>query len=283
MPHENRERMMKEMLSGGFGMSVASVILNPLDVIKVRIQLAPDSYDGMIDCGRRSIQRGGGFVRGLCLPGLSATVLRDLLNGSFRVGLYKEIERNLFPVGSEVPLLVRKMVTGIVVGSTAGVWSHTDLIKTRMQSIGGYSSLYNAYADIVRLDGVRGLYRGLVPNLVRASLITTSHVGSYDFAKSALFCRDDTVLSWVLCGFFSALVTTTVSAPVDLIRTRIMVTTAHNSPHMTDIIRSIYRTEGFRGFFRGWLPSFYRFGPHFTISWPLIELARTRIFGMDSF
>jgi dicarboxylate transporter 10 len=84
-----------------------------------------------------------------------------------------------------------------------------------------------------------------------------------------------------MCGFLSALVTATVSAPVDLVRNHVM--TLKTPESATSVAASIYRDCGIRGLFRGWLPSFYRFGPHFTISWPLIELARTRIFGLDSF
>ena len=282
-----RNRMYLEMASGGLGMATASVLLNPLDVIKVRMQFSPTMYTGMIDCGQQSILKSGGFFRGLWFPGLSATLLRDVLNGSFRVGLYKEIERRLFPSTNDVPIAVRKVATGIVVGSTAGIWSHTDLVKTRMQiqsvTEPRYLSLRDAYSKIVKLEGIPGLYRGLGPNLLRASLITTSHVGSYDYSKQYFLFTvgmTDGILLWTACGFVSALATTTVAAPVDLVRTRVMASVKAQS---VSVARTVLTEEGVRGFFRGWFPSFYRFGPHFTISWPLIEIVRTRVFKLDSF
>ena len=275
-------RMGREMLSGGFGMSVASVLLNPLDVVKVRIQQSPELYRGMVDCARVSVGNAGGFFRGLWLPGLSATLFRDLLNGSFRVGLYKEVERTLFP-SDEVPIVLQKIITGIFVGSLAGLWSPTDLIKTRMQVDPEYSSLLKAYNRIRLSEGFSGLYRGVCPNLLRASLITTSHVSSYDLSKRFLRNQhvEEGILSWTFSGFCSALVTTTVSAPVDLVRTRVMA--SHTAVSAASIFASIILKEGTIGLFRGWWPSFYRFGPHFTLSWPLIELARTRVFGLGEF
>jgi hypothetical protein len=90
----------------------------------------------------------------------------------------------------------------------------------------------------------------------------------------------DGAFVWTMCGFVSALATTTAAAPVDLVRTRVMAANDRSAWQMTQVV---LRTEGVRGFFRGWLASFSRFGPHFTISWPLIEMTRKYLFKIDSF
>lgn len=284
----DRDHLLKEMVSGSVGMATVSALLNPFDVVKLRMQTHPSCYSTMLDCASKSIMGSGGVVKGLLIPGMTATILRDILNGAFRVGMYKEVERALFPNPSHVPVLVRKIVTGCLVGSLgAGLWSHTDLVKNRMQTLPPNSkiSTLSCYRSLVSRHGLVGLYRGVGPNMLRASIITTCHVGTYDSAKQYIIRNanipQDSVLLWTMCGFMSALVTTTVSAPVDLVRNKIMVS---NSPTSAfTMSRTIYRTDGVRGLFRGWLPSFYRFGPHFTLSWPLIELARTRIFDLDPF
>lgn len=287
---DHRLRVLKEMASGSIGMASASALLNPLDVSKVRMQILPGKYSTLLTTMSISYREAGGFVRGLLLPGLSATILRDTLNGAFRVGMYKEIERYLFPDSSNTPVVVKKVVTGCIVGSVgAGLWSHTDLVKTRTQialpsMLSSPISIFQCYRSLVREEGFKSLYRGVGPNMLRASIITTCHVGTYDYSKNfftkSLGVAESPAL-WTLCGFLSALVTSTASAPVDLVRNHVM--TSPNPQTAFAIAGSIYRKNGLAGFFRGWFPSFYRFGPHFTISWPLIELARTRIFNLDSF
>jgi dicarboxylate transporter 10 len=280
--------ILKDMASGALGMAVASIILNPLDVIKVRIQSSGVEKSSMVSCARQSMSNGGGLFRGLILPGLTATAIRDILNGAFRIGMFKEIECFLFRDSDLVQGFERKLSTGLIVGATgAGLWSHTDLIKTRMQlqnpRAPAYRSTVDAYRNVYRHEGgLRGLYRGVGPNMIRAGLITTAHVSSYDYSKSYLGLHlGDSILTWTLCGFFSALVTTTVSAPIDLIRTRIMAQSEPSSIYQQ--AGNIIQSNGFRGLLRGWMASFTRFGPHFTISWPLIELSRKYIFGLDSF
>lgn len=67
----------------------------------------------------------------------------------------------------------------------------TDLVKIRFQSEGRllpgqaprYTGVLNAYASIVRQEGVLGLWTGLGPAIARNSLINASELVTYDVAK----------------------------------------------------------------------------------------------------
>ena len=67
----------------------------------------------------------------------------------------------------------------------------TDLVKVRFQSEGvlqpgqrpRYSGVFNAYATIVREEGLRGLWTGVGPNIIRNSIINAAELVSYDSAK----------------------------------------------------------------------------------------------------
>lgn len=142
--------------------------------------------------------------------------------------------------------------------------------------------------------------RGLYANMARASIITGAQLATYDgskqyYIKKYGFQQGDISL-FALAGFSSGLVASLVSAPVDLIKTRIM-----NDRRYSDMVmlgrkdsNMLYGTtlecfkrtraaEGFTALYKGWLASFLRLGPHFTIAFPLLELIRTRAFGLDYF
>lgn len=66
-----------------------------------------------------------------------------------------------------------------------------DLVKVRMQGEGRllpgqkprYSGVMNAYATIVRQEGIKGLWTGWGPAVMRNSIINATELASYDTAK----------------------------------------------------------------------------------------------------
>lgn len=67
----------------------------------------------------------------------------------------------------------------------------TDLVKVRFQSEGKlqvgqqprYSGVLNAYSTIVKQEGLKGLWTGLGPAVMRNSVINATELASYDTAK----------------------------------------------------------------------------------------------------
>ena len=66
-----------DVACGGVSTAVVSAILNPTDVIKTRRQIVGFSGASPLDMARDVAHADG--LRGLWLPGLQATVLRELL------------------------------------------------------------------------------------------------------------------------------------------------------------------------------------------------------------
>lgn len=88
---------------------------------------------------------------------------------------------------------------GAPVGLLAGaigilVANPTDVVKVRLQAQlrstnnepARYKGSIDAYRLIVREEGWRGLYRGLVPNLLRNSFMNMAELATYDTVKETL-------------------------------------------------------------------------------------------------
>lgn len=76
---------------------------------------------------------------------------------------------------------------------------HSDVLRRRFQinSMNGmgfqYTGIADAVASIVRQEGPRGLYKGIVPNLLKVAPSMASSWASYEFVRDSLvkYGRDD--------------------------------------------------------------------------------------------
>lgn len=88
-------------------------------------------------------------------------------------------------------------MTKLLCGGVAGSLSQTityplDLLRRRMQTCGikelgyAYTGSFNAIATIIRTEGVRGMYAGLWPNLVKVGPSIGTSFAVYEFVKDYL-------------------------------------------------------------------------------------------------
>ena len=94
-----------------------------------------------------------------------------------------------------------------------------------MRGCGGFVGVGR---DIYRLEGVRGLWKGVVPTAQRAALVAGVQLPVYDLTKQRLCASQHPQLKEsVVCHLISSLVAgmsaAVASNPVDVVRTRIMV------------------------------------------------------------
>ena len=90
--------------------------------------------------------------------------------------------------------------------------------------------------------------------------------------------RGDTSVH-VGASLIAGLVSTTVAAPFDVLKTRGMHATTFVSPRK--LLVDAVRTEGPGVLMRGWVPAYCRLGPHAMICFPIMEQMR-KLLGMDA-
>eukprot|EP00913_Durusdinium_trenchii_P016334 g15353.t1 len=180
----------------GISNAIAACFTNPVDVIKVRMQLAGvsklTSCDAhtVLTAGRKLWQHEG--VQGL-YRGLQPSILRELSYSGVRMGLYEPVREMFlsFQGGkqSTSPLLI-KICAGAFTGAVGSVLANPfDLLKVRMQGAElkqAPMSVVAAGRAICQEAGISGLWRGAGPTVQRATLLTASQVPSYDHAKHTL-------------------------------------------------------------------------------------------------
>lgn len=170
----------------------AELVGFPFDLCKIRMQIqgevaskgggAAPAYRGMVATGLGVIKEEGLFH---LYSGISAMILRHSIFTGLKMSLYDHLRQQLKVVDSDgkesLPLL-RGAVCGLCAGAGANmVSSPTDLIRVQMQMEGKrkimglpprVKNVFQAIGHIYGQGGIRGLWRGVIPNCVRASLVT---------------------------------------------------------------------------------------------------------------
>ncbi|KAI9343726.1 mitochondrial carrier domain-containing protein [Zopfochytrium polystomum] len=280
--------------------AVAVIFTNPFDTAKVRLQLQKKSgagekvYKNTFDTLAKIFRNEG--VKGL-QKGLTPAVLREGSKNLFRIGMYDPIMSMMHDPskGSAPPW--KRMVAGSLCG-VMGAFSCNpfELVKTRLQSQAAqasfavghqhqYKGVWDGLRDILRTDGVKGLYRGSVLSMGRSVVGSGTNLSSYSLIKEYLIVQRRWQDSWVMdmiAGLGSGVVACVFMNPIDVVRTRY-----YNQPYENgkglfyssgfDAAVKITRNEGMAGFYKGLFTHFLRIGPHFCLTFVFLGVFRRQL------
>jgi solute carrier family 25 uncoupling protein 8/9 len=84
--------------------------------------------------------------------------------------------------------LYQKVIAGLITGAIGiSVANPTDVVKIRLQAQGSmkpserrYTGTLDCYRKIIAADGVPGLWVGIIPNIMRNSIMNAAEIASYD-------------------------------------------------------------------------------------------------------
>ncbi|KAI3802697.1 hypothetical protein L1987_30838 [Smallanthus sonchifolius] len=178
---------------GGTGAgAIQSLVVTPIELIKIRLQLEnPTTYEqpknGPSSVAKHVLRTEGwkGMFRGLTI-----TVIRDAPSYGFYFWTYEYTREKLHPgcrrTGQE------SCVTMLVAGGLAGFASWVccypvDVIKTRLQaqtpnSPVKYAGIVDCFRQSVRTDGAGVLFRGLGSTVCRAFIVNGAVFTAYELA-----------------------------------------------------------------------------------------------------
>lgn len=265
---------------GGVAASMAACCTHPLDLTKVRMQTLAKELHGpkppsTLFILRASIRDAG--IRSL-YTGLSASLMRQMSYSLVRLGSYDEIKGRLS--GDGVPTTGQLLFAAGLAGGLGGIAGNpADILLVRMTTDQlrppherfGYSNALTGLFNLIKQEGVKGLYRGLGTNTSRAVLMNASQVGSYDFFKEKLlgYQFQDGIGLHCVASVSAGLVATTICAPFDVMKSRLM-SVAHDAKVVEVFVKSL-RDEGPRFLFKGWTPAFIRLGPNTVLLFVFFE------------
>ncbi|GAA5886529.1 hypothetical protein JCM6882_001676 [Rhodosporidiobolus microsporus] len=148
-----------------------------------------------------------------------------------------------------------------------------DLTKVRLQTAapGQYTGALDVVKQTFVRDGLKGFYRGMGPPLAGVTPMFAVSFWGYAMGKKLVYAatpsRSSSVLSYgelAAAGFFSAIPTTLVAAPVERVKVLLQMQgqggqQLYSGP--LDAVRKLYSQGGLRSIYRGTLATLARDGP----------------------
>ncbi|XP_057309655.1 mitochondrial uncoupling protein 4-like [Hydractinia symbiolongicarpus] len=283
--------------------TVAETVTFPLDITKTRLQIqgehASKNHGRQIHQYRGMVKTAAGIVteEGLSKlwQGLPPAVLRHFVYSGCRMGFYEYLRDYVMKKDTDgyFPLW-KSIVAGMSAGAAAQfLASPTDLVKVQMQMEGKrllegrtkrYRGTMHAFQIIVKENGIRGLWRGWLPNVQRAALVNLGDLTTYDTAKHTILRKtglQDNYVTHTLSSICSGLVAATLGTPADVIKTRIMNNPDQYKGSLDCFVKAV-KYEGFFSLYKGFLPTWARMAPWSLTFWLTFEQIR-RFAGSSSF
>ena len=204
-----------------------------------------------------------------------------------------------------VAVITHVMGTGgalFLAGGTAGALAKTctaplDRLKILMQissanqqtaaaKAAASGGLIPAFIAIGKSEGIKGYWKGNVPQVIRILPYSTAMLNSYEFYKQQ-FGGDQyretgklPVSSRLMSGALAACTATLVTYPLDIIRLRLSVDP--NMTTMTQVCKAIIKEEGATAFFKGLPATCLSISPYSALNFCMFDLIKKAIPGEET-
>ncbi|KAF9145804.1 mitochondrial aspartate-glutamate transporter agc1 [Linnemannia schmuckeri] len=166
-----------ELIAGGVAGGSQVVFTNPLEIVKIRLQVAGEAAKSL-DVGPRpsamTIVRTLGIV-GL-YKGASACLLRDIPFSAIYFPVYAHLKKDIYGEGPEHKLTIGQLlISGAAAGMPAAYFTTpADVIKTRLQveakkGQSTYTGIIDAARKIYAEEGFRAFFKGGPARIFRSS------------------------------------------------------------------------------------------------------------------
>jgi len=280
---------------GGSSACAATCCIQPLDMIKVRIQLAGGSASP-IAVASSVIAKEGPLA---LYSGLSAALLRQLTYGMTRLGIFQGLSEKFKPAGKtaqDLPFLTKLGCSLSAGGIGALVGTPADAALVRMQADTtlpvdqrrNYKNGLDAMIRMAREEGVAGFFSGATPTIYRGLAINVGMLTSYGYYKQMMgpYLGADSQSNRFFCGFLSGWTAASVSLPFDYIKTMLQKQKPDASGKLPyngvlDVITKTVATEGPFAFYKGYLTFCVRITPHIMLTWVFMDNMKVFLKGRD--
>ncbi|PAV71646.1 hypothetical protein WR25_03610 [Diploscapter pachys] len=258
-----------QIAAGGTAGFVEVCLMQPLDVVKTRLQIV-STNGGFATCVRTTYLNEGllGFYKGLIPP-----ILADTPKRASKFFMFEQF-RSVF-TNPDIPPVLTYSLAGMFSGLTSALLvCPFEVIKITQQSERHVNffeqrSCKIMARDIIKSEGGKGIYRGLPTLLTRNGVWNMVYFGFYFTAKDYIPPSNEghskNIAARIFLGFVAGSLASATNVPLDVCQIRIMgpqpVKGQRKYKSTFQTLNLVYKEEGLAALYRGLLPKCMRLGP----------------------
>ena len=265
---------------GGMSGMASTCIIQPVDMIKVQIQVRSEGGKanvGPVQVVKQILSEGKGLS--FFYKGLDSALIRQITYTTVRMGIYKSLFENHKKQHGNVSLAYKSLfgLTGGFIGAFYG--NPADLILIRLQADQNlppetrrnYRNFADAFSRIIKEEGVTSLWRGAVPTIIRAMALNFGMLGPFDEVKERLNKMTagpkDTLSIRLTASAIAGFLCSFICLPFDNVKTKLQKMAklpdgTYPYKSFVDCFSKSIRNEGFTKLWVGFPTFYFRIAPH---------------------
>uniref|UniRef100_A0A182MFD3 Mitochondrial ornithine transporter n=1 Tax=Anopheles culicifacies TaxID=139723 RepID=A0A182MFD3_9DIPT len=279
-----------DFIAGCLGGVALVYVSQPMDTVKVKMQTFPGLYKGLVNCTVQTFKRDG-IVRGL-YAGTIPAVVANVAENSVLFAAYGACQQVVGSAMHKPSVAELSTLENATAGFLAAFFSSftlcpTELIKCKLQALRETAgndgkrrptiSSYALVSQILRTEGIPGMFRGLTSTFAREMPGYFFFFGGYEqtrefFTRPGQSKDEIGALRTMVAGAVGGVALWTVIFPADVIKSRIQVYSMRAS--MTQVGLDIFRKEGVLAFYNGLLPTIVRTIPATAVLFVVYEYTK---------
>ncbi|XP_026679626.1 mitochondrial ornithine transporter 1 [Diaphorina citri] len=282
-----------DFTAGSLGGVALVYVGQPLDTVKVKMQTYPQLYSSMIDCCKK-VWRDEGLVRGL-YAGTIPAILANVAENSVLFACYGFCQKIISLSTGTKNVEDMSILANASAGCLASFFSSftlcpTELLKIQLQAaheeatkLGNTSKinlgLFGLTKQIIRQDGLRGLFKGFGPTVAREMPGYFVFFGGYEATRTLLAPADKPkeecgALATMAAGGVGGIALWTVIFPVDVIKSRVQASSQQNTANFVTQMTDIVKKEGVLALYNGLQPTLIRTIPASAVLFLVYEYSK---------
>mmetsp|Transcript_13361 Transcript_13361/g.37495 ORF Transcript_13361/g.37495 Transcript_13361/m.37495 type:complete len:300 (-) Transcript_13361:892-1791(-) len=277
---------LKMFLAGGIAGASARTASAPLDRIKLLFQVQAMASSGMTSTAYTGVYQSLRKIyteEGVLAfwKGNFTNVVRVFPYSACQLMANDLYKRLLSGEGGTLSVSTR-LIAGAFAGMTATAVTHPlDTVRLRLaMPKHPYTGLGNAMVTVVCKEGYAALYKGLGPTLVGIAPYAALNFATYDLVKEQFYgngrSKAESPITNLVLGGITGCFAATCCYPLDTIRRRMQMK-GSTYKSQVDAFRTIWRSEGYRGFYRGWAANILKVIPQNSIRFVAYEVGKSAL------